>query len=135
MLFSCLLVFEFHEIIVFSKEIQVEFQLIKCELDHLIREAHNLLENVERLPGDDRDTELQGKLTRLSCQLNEYAKQARTRETLSSALVSEEEQIRTKLAAMEQEQVCHQCCLNVCDVLQGYCKCRSIVVIGFLICG
>ena len=91
----------------FRKEIQVEFQHINCELDQLIKETCKLLENIERLPGDDRSTELQGRLTRLSSKLNEYAKQARTRETLSSALVSEEEKIRAKLVTLEEEQVCH----------------------------
>lgn len=91
----------------FRKEIQVEFQHINCELDQLIKEIRKLLENIERLPGDDRNTELQGRLTRLSSKLNEYAKQARTRETLSSALVSEEEKIRAKLVTLEEEQVSH----------------------------
>ena len=61
---------------------------------------------MERSPGSDRDTELQGKLTRLYSKLNEYVKEARTRETLSGALVSEEEKLKSKLAAMEAEQVC-----------------------------
>ena len=89
----------------FPKEINVEFQHITCELDLLIKVAQSLQESVERLPENERDTEIQGKLTRLFPKLNEYAKQSRTRETLSSALVSEEEQIRTKLATMEEEQV------------------------------
>ena len=88
------------------KEIQVEFQHITSELDQLLREAHKLRESIEQLPGDDRDTEVQGKLTRLYSKLNEYIKEARTRETLSSALLSEEEKLRTKLEAMEAEQVC-----------------------------
>lgn len=90
----------------FLKEIQEEFQHINCELVQLIKGIQDLLENVKRLPVDDRDTALEGKLTRLSIKLNEYAKQARARETLSSALVSEEEQIKAKLAVMEEEQVC-----------------------------
>ena len=88
------------------KGINVEFQQITCELDLLIKEVQSLQENVERLPENERDIEIQDKLTRLFPKLNEYAKQSRTRETLSSALVSEEEQIKTKLAAMEEEQVC-----------------------------
>ena len=98
--------FEVHAIVVFQKEIQTEFQHITSELDHLMRNTQKLCENVERLPGSDRDTELQGKLTRLNSKLNEYVKEARTRETLSSALLSEEEKLKTKLIAMEAEQVC-----------------------------
>lgn len=99
----------------FLKGVQAEFQHINCELDHLMKETHNLLEHVKTLPVDERDKELQlNKLTRLSTKLNEDAKQARTRQTLSSALVSEEEEIRVKLAAMEEEQVCGSCKL--------YCK-------------
>ena len=94
------------EILVFQKEIQVEFQHITSELDQLLREAHKLRENVGQLPGEERDTEVQGKITRLYSKLNEYIKEARTRETLSSALLSEEEQLRTKLVEMEAEQVC-----------------------------
>ena len=70
-----------------------------------MRNAQNLSDNIERSPGSDRDTELQGKLTRLNSKLNEYVKEARTRETLSSALLSEEEKLKTKLIAMEAEQV------------------------------
>jgi len=99
-------VFEVHTIVVFQKEIQAEFQHITTELDHLMRNAQNLHENIERLPGNDRDTELHGKLTRLNSKLKEYVKEARTRETLSSALLSEEEKLKTKLIAMEAEQVC-----------------------------
>ena len=51
------------------------------------------------------DGELQVKLAQLSLRLKEYAKEAGTRETLSGALVYEEEQIRDKLLAMEAEQV------------------------------
>ena len=88
------------------KEIYTEFQHINHEIGQLLKEAYSLRENVERLPGNDRDTEIKGKLASLHSKLNEYSKQARTRETLSSALISEEEQLRTKLAAMEEEQVC-----------------------------
>lgn len=101
--FPSLSLAEFH-----IKEIQVEFQHINCELVQLIKGIQDLLENVKRLPVDDRDTALEGKLTRLSIKLNEYAKQARARETLSSALVSEEEQIKAKLAVMEEEQASHE---------------------------
>lgn len=94
-----------HKIVV-SKEIQAEYQHIMTELDHLQGEAQKLREGVEQLPGDGRDLELQGKLTRLFSRLNEYSKEARTRETLSSALVSEEEKLREKLVEMETEQVC-----------------------------
>ena len=94
------------EIVVFQKEIKAEFQHITSELDHLMRNAQILCENIERLPGNGRDTELQGKLTRLNSKLNEYVKEARTRETLSSALLSEEEKLKTKLISMEAEQVC-----------------------------
>ena len=94
------------EIVVFQKEIQAEFQHMTSELDHLMRNAQILCENVERLPSNGRDTELQGKLTRLNSKLNEYVKEARTRETLSSALLSEEEKLKTKLISMEAEQVC-----------------------------
>lgn len=90
----------------FPKEIQVEFQHLTSEYDQLMTNALKLRADVERLPQDDRDTELQGKLTRLSSKLSEYIKEARTRETLSSALLSEEEKLRTKLVAMEVEQVC-----------------------------
>ncbi|XP_068706018.1 TNFAIP3-interacting protein 1-like [Montipora foliosa] len=90
------------------KEVQAEFHLIASELDQLIKETHSLCANFEKLPVYNRDTEIQGKLSKLSTKLNEYAKQARTRETLSSALVSEEEQIREKLAAMEEEQASHE---------------------------
>lgn len=88
------------------KEIYTEFQHLNHEIGQLLKEAYSLRENVERLPGNDRDTEIKGKLASLYSKLNEYSKQARTRETLSSALISEEEQLRTKLAAMEEEQVC-----------------------------
>ena len=88
------------------KEIYTEFQHLNHEIGQLLKEAYSLRENVERLPGNDRDTEIKGKLASLHSKLNEYSKQARTRETLSSALISEEEQLRTKLAAMEEEQVC-----------------------------
>ncbi|XP_020624439.1 TNFAIP3-interacting protein 1-like isoform X1 [Orbicella faveolata] len=101
--FPSLLPGDFH-----IKEIQAEFQHITSELDHLMRNAQNLRENIERLPGSDRDTELQGKLTRLNSKLNEYVKEARTRETLSSALLSEEEKLKTKLIAMEAEQASHE---------------------------
>ena len=95
-----------HAIVVFQKEIQTEFQHITSELGQLVRNTQKLRENIEKLPGSDRDTELQGKLTRLNSKLNEYVKEARTRETLSSALLSEEEKLKTKLIAMEAEQVC-----------------------------
>lgn len=95
-----------HAIVVFQKEIQTEFQHITSELGQLVRNTQKLRENIEMLPGSDRDTELQGKLTRLNSKLNEYVKEARTRETLSSALLSEEEKLKTKLIAMEAEQVC-----------------------------
>lgn len=94
---------EFH-----IKEIQAEYQHIMTELDQLQREAQKLRESVQQLPGDDRDSELQGKLTRLFSKLNEYSKEARTRETLSSALASEEEKLRTKLVEMEAEQASHE---------------------------
>lgn len=73
-----------------------------------MRSAQKLSENIEGSPGNDRDTELQGKLTRLNSKLNEYVKEARTRETLSSALLSEEEKLKTKLIAMEAEQASHE---------------------------
>lgn len=98
----------------FPKEIQAEFQHLTSELDELIKNAQKLRENVERLPGNDRDTELQGKLTRLYSKLNEYVKEARTRETLSSALVSEEEKLKSKLVAMEAEQVCSDTIKLIC---------------------
>ena len=94
------------QLFVFLKEIQAEFQHITSELGQLMRNAQKLGENIEGLPGNDRDTELQGKLTRLNSKLNEYVKEARTRETLSSALLSEEEKLKAKLIAMEAEQVC-----------------------------
>lgn len=102
-------VFELVHAIVFQKEIQAEFQHITSELDQLMTSAQKLSENIEGLPGNERDTELQGKLTRLNSKLNEYVKEARTRETLSSALLSEEEKLKTKLIAMEAEQVCCTC--------------------------
>lgn len=95
-----------HAIVVFQKEIQTEFQHITSDLDHLMRNIQKLRENIERFPGNGRDTKLQGKLTRLDSKLNEYVKEARTRETLSSALLSEEEKMKAKLIAMEAEQVC-----------------------------
>lgn len=104
-----------HKIVV-SKEIQAEYQHIMTELDHLQGEAQKLREGVEQLPGDGRDLELQGKLTRLFSRLNDYSKEARTRETLSSALVSEEEKLREKLVEMEAEQVC---CLSIITYLMG----------------
>lgn len=101
--FPSLLPGEFH-----LKEIQAEYQHIMTELDHLQGEAQKLREGVEQLPGDGRDLELQGKLTRLFSRLNDYSKEARTRETLSSALVSEEEKLREKLVEMEAEQASHE---------------------------
>lgn len=94
---------EFH-----IKEIQAEYQHIMTELDQLQEEAQKLRESVKQLLGDDRDSELQGKLARLFSKLNEYTKEARTRETLSSALASEEEKLRTKLVEMEAEQASHE---------------------------
>lgn len=94
------------KLLYFLKEIQAEFQHITTELNQLLTNAQKLRESVERIPGNDTDTELQGKLTRLFSKLNECAKEARTRETLSSALVSEEEKLKSKLVAMEAEQVC-----------------------------
>ena len=93
------------QLFLFLKEVQTEFQHITSELDQLMRKAQKLSENIEGLPGNDRDTKLQGKLTRLNSKLNEYVKEARTRETLSSALLSEEEKLKAKLIAMEAEQV------------------------------
>ena len=93
------------QLFLFLKEVQTEFQHITSELDQLMRNAQKLCENIEGLPGNDRDTKLQGKLTRLNSKLNEYVKEARTRETLSSALLSEEEKLKAKLIAMEAEQV------------------------------
>lgn len=85
------------------QETQAEFQLIGCEFDQLIKHIRSLRENFEKLPASN--TETQGKLIVLSTKLSDYARQAKTRETLSSALVSEEEKIRAKLAEMEEEQV------------------------------
>ena len=89
----------------FLQETQAEFQLIGCEFDQLIKHIRSLRENFEKLPASNRDTETQGKLIVLLTKLSDYARQAKTRETLSSALVSEEEKIRAKLAEMEEEQV------------------------------
>ncbi|XP_078383097.1 uncharacterized protein LOC144665683 isoform X2 [Oculina patagonica] len=101
--FPSLLPGDFH-----IKEIQAEFQHITCELNQLLKNTQKLCESVERIPGNDTDTELQGKLTRLFSKLHEYVKEARTRETLSSALVSEEEKLKSKLVAMEAEQASHE---------------------------
>lgn len=90
------------------KETQAEFQLIGCEFDQLIKHIRSLRENFEKLPASNRDTETQGKLIVLLTKLSDYARQAKTRETLSSALVSEEEKIRAKLAEMEEEQASHE---------------------------
>ncbi|XP_029206825.2 TNFAIP3-interacting protein 1-like isoform X2 [Acropora millepora] len=90
------------------KETQAEFQLIGCEFDQLIKHIRCLRENFEKLPASNRDTETEGKLIVLWTKLTDYARQAKTRETLSSALVSEEEKIRAKLAEMEEEQASHE---------------------------
>lgn len=108
--------FEVYRILVFQKELRDEFEQIGTELDQIQRGTQKLRENVKHLPDDGREVELMGKLERLNSKLQEYIKEARTRETLSSALITEEEKLKTKLAEIEAEQVCYYC---VCRVYFG----------------
>lgn len=90
----------------FQKELRDEFEHIGSELDQIQRGTHKLHENVKQLPDDGREAELLGKIAQFNSKLHEYIKEARTRETLSSALITEEEKLKAKLAEIEAEQVC-----------------------------
>ncbi|XP_022807973.1 TNFAIP3-interacting protein 1-like [Stylophora pistillata] len=101
--FSSMLCGDFH-----IKELRDEFEQIGTELDQIQRGTQKLRENVKHLPDDGREVELMSKLERLNSKLQEYIKEARTRETLSSALITEEEKLKTKLAEIEAEQASHE---------------------------
>lgn len=101
--FSSMLCGDFH-----IKELRDEFEQIGTELDQIQRGTQKLRENVKQLPDDGREVELMGKLECLNSKLQEYIKEARTRETLSSALITEEEKLKMKLAEIEAEQASHE---------------------------
>nr|XP_058970734.1 TNFAIP3-interacting protein 1-like [Pocillopora verrucosa]XP_058970735.1 TNFAIP3-interacting protein 1-like [Pocillopora verrucosa]XP_058970736.1 TNFAIP3-interacting protein 1-like [Pocillopora verrucosa] len=101
--FSSILCGDFH-----IKEIRDEFEHIGSELDQIQRGTHKLHENVKQLPDDGREAELLGKIAQFNSKLHEYIKEARTRETLSSALITEEEKLKAKLAEIEAEQASHE---------------------------